>query len=441
MGQILQYASEHQRQSLIVLWGSPLVGKSALAKQVMVALHPLYPDRKMIIDLKGMTYSYVGFSEARLSVIRQCHPSVDIPPTEAEIRGLYESCFADLQCVLLIENVGSAQQVMELVPVSAKSCCILVTTRHEIELDAVTECLCLRLMPLSTEQGMEIFERIVGPQFMASHPREAVQQLVDLCSGRALFIRVIGALVSRAPDKFDSVLHRLSDREEKYDFFARTLPYDALDPELVDCYLPLGVFKGTFSKEAAVAVWGAEGPYPSRERKAGEDVCSKALDDLLASALLQEVPPHRYQLPDVLQVHCFRQAKETMPDKLRLWRQRFIQFFLDLLGKLKRLIFDYARDDAAHIFIQERDNFELAVDYARHINNDALATQLARSVEWFTKHTLSAFEHGAWKSFLHNPRRSSSTSQISHAQLNHDHTTPRSQTPPLPTSVRIPNSK
>lgn len=413
IAQIHAYAAKREQLCLVVLWGSPVVGKSYLAKEVCKDLHCFFPDRRMQIDLKGVTFSYVGATEARLSVIRQVHPMTSIPATESEILGLYESCFADRKCILVIENVGSAQQVMDLVPISATRLCVLVTTRYDIMLDSMTEALCLRLNPLTTEQGHELLENIAGRELIAAQKPEDVASLLSACDGRALLIQLLGSALAREPSSLPRLLASMANREHKYDFFARTMPFDGFDPDLIQFYLPLGVFRGSFSIEAAEAVWcrtsassaphsSTESPCCRQEQQHQEQrSTTDILADLISSSLLSQVPPNRYQLPDILQVHCTRQANATVPTQLRAWRERFVQYHLALLGQLNRLTFEYAQDDAAALFVLEQVNFETAVEYSRHLTGFPLGAKMIRAVEWFIKHNLSPCERGTWQSFLH----------------------------------------
>jgi AAA+ ATPase superfamily predicted ATPase len=44
----------------IVLHGSPLVGKSALAKQLVFTFSSMYPDRHLVVDMRGVTSNYIS---------------------------------------------------------------------------------------------------------------------------------------------------------------------------------------------------------------------------------------------------------------------------------------------------------------------------------------------------------------------------------------------
>lgn len=42
--------------------------------------------------------------------------------------GVYESCFSGKRCIMLLENVGTAEQIKSLIPLNARAVLVIATS-------------------------------------------------------------------------------------------------------------------------------------------------------------------------------------------------------------------------------------------------------------------------------------------------------------------------
>ena len=195
---------EEEEPVAVVLHGLPLVGKSSLAKQLVIELRDLFPDAHFEMSLAAPASAAasaalgtpVGLAttpppkseaeaaqerlakqeqqrtraaDAMMMVIRVMHPTVPFPRSDLEMRGLYESCFARKRCILLIEDAESAEQVRDLLPSHARRCLVLVTSRVALGLELfVNSCLTIRLGALRPADAVELLESLV-PYLAINH--------------------------------------------------------------------------------------------------------------------------------------------------------------------------------------------------------------------------------------------------------------------------------
>ena len=53
-------------------------------------------------------------------VIRCVYPTMlKLPESQSELVGLYESCFVEKKCILIIVNLGTVEQLIAMLPHSA----------------------------------------------------------------------------------------------------------------------------------------------------------------------------------------------------------------------------------------------------------------------------------------------------------------------------------
>jgi Schlafen, AlbA_2 len=446
-----------RRVSTVLLYGKPLVGKSALAKRLVIEFGSQFPDRHVVIDLKGVTQPYVSETEARVGLIRQYYPNARLrrprnADDDAELRGLYESIFADLRCILLIENAGHAQQVLSLRPTSSRSCLVLVTSRRDLHLDAVGDGLCVGINPLQLGDARTLLANSVGVDVPPLADQDA-DRLLELCAGRPLLIRIIGATLRRGTLSAAELIGMLSDRDAKYAFFSSSMSFDeslrGLGPRIVELLLPLGVFRGTFSLDAAIAIWGAHPPgsddngadddndydddaqdcqlscvdvsIGARRRVASERLRARlmanaraAIAELLDAAVIERRGEQRYVIADVIQVHLYRTGKVERPSELAEWRRRFMQHFLDVIHRLKHLYFDREQcANAPSIFLADQHNFEAGLSFAASHADVHLAASFRSAVKWFARTQLEPAEQQRWLCLPKSMTKRLSTSSTS----------------------------
>ncbi|KAL6043429.1 NB-ARC domain-containing protein [Balamuthia mandrillaris] len=189
---------------------------------------------------------------------------------------------------------------------------------------------------------------------------EQAERLAELCGYLPLALRVVGGTLAKQKNlKAATLIERLSKNEaEILRLEANTVEmcisasYDLLPPKLQRLFLSLSLFPGTFDEMAVAHVCGAD-----------ESVIVEGLSELLTSSLLEFNPvAWRYHLHDTVRVFASitaikhdeeyrqkqkaklaeRQRSDVVADEnklslLYLWKNRFVEYFYNLLEKVNTL--------------------------------------------------------------------------------------------------------
>jgi DNA-binding SARP family transcriptional activator len=162
------------------------VGKSALAVRVAHRLRDAYPDGQLYADLRGANPSSV------LAVFLTAL-GASCPEELAERAALYRSLLADRRVLVLLDNAVDEAQVEPLLPGTA-SCRVLITSRPRL-VGLPAQRLDLEPFP----DGLALLGSLAGERRIASD-RTAAAEIVDLCDGCALAVRVAGSSIADHPD-------------------------------------------------------------------------------------------------------------------------------------------------------------------------------------------------------------------------------------------------
>src|SRR5207244_1782790 len=108
----------------------------------------------------------------------------------------YRSLLAGRQVLVVLDDALDAAQVRVLLPGDA-GCAVLVTSRNRLAgLEGARR---LDLRVLTSDEALDLFSRIVGPERLAVEP-EATAQVLARCSGLPLAIRIAAARLAARPD-------------------------------------------------------------------------------------------------------------------------------------------------------------------------------------------------------------------------------------------------
>ncbi|MPZ28494.1 MAG: tetratricopeptide repeat protein, partial [Micromonosporaceae bacterium] len=205
-----------RRPPVAVLYGPGGTGKSALAVRAAHELADQFPDGQLYVDLCGSTpgirpvpaIEVLGRFLRRLGV----HPS-QVPSVEAEAAAMFRSLTADRRLLLLLDNAVDKDQIAALMPGTPASA-VLITSRHPLPtLDADDR---IRLGALPDPDGLALLAGLTGR--LAAEPDAATADIVDLCGGLPLAIRIAaGRLASRPDIAVAEYARRLADRSRRLD--------------------------------------------------------------------------------------------------------------------------------------------------------------------------------------------------------------------------------
>ncbi|MGW2886914.1 AfsR/SARP family transcriptional regulator [Streptomyces griseoruber] len=300
-------------------------GKTALAVHAAHELAEDYPDGQLFVDLRGFSPGEKPQEAGPVidSLLRNLGVPDDRMPDGLERRiTLWLSICAQRRLLLVLDNAVDATQIRSLLPAS-EGCLVLITSRiRMLDLDGA-EWLSLEL--LSGDDSAALLARTLGEERTASEP-DAAAQLVQLCGGLPLALRITAArlrnrprwtiqyLVDRLADETRR-LHELSAGERSVEATLR-LSYQAMEDERRAAFRLLAEHPGgTLDVHSAAALLG-EGVHEAED----------ALEHLLDIHLLEQPEMGLYSFHDL--VRTYAMALGGDPDESRQAVQRLVSYYV-----------------------------------------------------------------------------------------------------------------
>jgi DNA-binding SARP family transcriptional activator len=313
--QLVAQARERENPAvpIAVVAGTPGLGKTAFAVHAAHALRHDFPDGQLYVNLLGGSERPAPADEVLARFLRDLGVDGARVPVDAEERAaLYRTRLAGKQTLVLLDDARQAAQVRPLLP-GTGSCAVIVTSRRRLSDLAGSSLVDLDVLDDST--ATELFTRIIGTERAEAEP-EAVREVLAICGGLPLAIRIAGARLAARPGwSVRSLADRLSDQRHRMDEFStgdlavRTafhVSFDALhradDQDGVDpahAFRLLGVWQGpSISLPAAAALIGRPSPQ-----------VAAALETLVDAHLLEALTPDRYHFHDLLRDYAAERAR------------------------------------------------------------------------------------------------------------------------------------
>ena len=202
---------------IVGICGAGGVGKSTLAVRVAHELADEYPDGHLYVDLQGpMPDEGVEVHLARLLRALGLDGTA-IPEDSTERAEMYRSTIADRRILLILDGVGSEDQVVPLLP-GSPSCAVMIACRTRLDLLSGTHWFGLGVFDFDT--SMELLGRIVGSERLESEP-EATERLIRYAGGLPLALRIAGArLASRPAWRIAELTRRMENEVKRLDEFS-----------------------------------------------------------------------------------------------------------------------------------------------------------------------------------------------------------------------------
>jgi DNA-binding SARP family transcriptional activator len=324
---------------VMVVPGPGGIGKTALALQAAHQRLGDYPDGQLWAELRGASADPATPTEILAQFLRSLDVPV-VPESLTERAALYRSLLADRRMLVVLDDAADGAQILPLIPAGA-GCKVLVTARRHLP-DVPGAHHVGTLEPLADADAAVLFESVVAASRIdLTGEREAVREVVRLCGGLPLALRIAAALrVHDHPHPTAELVRRLRTHgPAAYTFgaasLARTLetglaPLAAAHRRLfVDLgLLPLPTF-GTWTAAAL-------GDDPERGRA--------ALAELAAASMVETTAgpgPHRFRFHDLTREYAHRRGLAERPDQ----RQRD-----DLLRRVCAALLDLTRRAHARLY-------------------------------------------------------------------------------------------
>ncbi|MES9535743.1 MULTISPECIES: AfsR/SARP family transcriptional regulator [unclassified Actinomadura] len=206
-------SSDPPEVPVVVLTGRGGVGKTALAVRVAHLLSAQFPDGQLFLQLRpGMSDSGASLAEQLLRSLRL--PSDTMPPDLAGRAALYRSVLAGRRVLVVIDGARHSDEITPFLP-GTRGCAAIVTcSQHIGRLEGVHE---IRVGPLDDEAAQDMLLTSIGERRMNAEP-EAARELVRLCEGIPMALRIVSAKLRARPHwPISHMVRQLRDEARRLD--------------------------------------------------------------------------------------------------------------------------------------------------------------------------------------------------------------------------------
>ncbi|MGN9839207.1 AfsR/SARP family transcriptional regulator [Nonomuraea sp. H19] len=396
--------------AVTVIDGPGGVGKSALAVHVAHAVAGRFGDGVIYVNLYGSTAGIAPL--APLEALRHLLRSLGldgaaVPADPGEAAARYRSLTATGDLLVILDNARDVRQVRPLIP-AGRGCRVLITSRDPLAtLDNAQH---LHLGRLDDTGAATLLTRMVGSDRVDAEPRAAAE-IVRLCGGFPLALRIAGARLAVRPDwSLSDLAVRLADATRRLDL----LEYAdlAVRASIAVSHQQLREEPGGRDAAQLLALLGlpdlATHTPATTAALAGwtEHRAETALEDLMDARLLEPAGPGRYQFHDL--VGLYAREQDVPAEERASAVGRVLHHYLATSQRASGLLNrgmeadlfpaeqpgeELATLEAANDWVdRERDNLLAAVRQAAR-EADRSVTGLATSVQWL-------FEPRGWFSEL-----------------------------------------
>lgn len=230
----------------MVISGAGGTGKTALALSVANELAGKYPDGQLYAVLLGADGAETDTAEVLAQFLRALGVP-DIPGPKAERLSSYRTVLSSRRVLVVLDDAASGTQAADLVPNSA-GCSVLVTSRERLpDLDGAHHI--APLQPLGVADAAELFLSVVRDAHVSLPSLDHVDEVVELCGGLPLALRIAAALrVQDDQQPTVALAQRLASRPPENFVYrqlsvARTIGagFDRLDVPARDLFMGLGL--------------------------------------------------------------------------------------------------------------------------------------------------------------------------------------------------------
>jgi predicted ATPase/class 3 adenylate cyclase len=349
---------------LLTLTGAGGSGKTRLALQLAAELQEEFPDGTFWVPLQAVR-----------------DPAV-VERAIAASMGTDETLAAHVDKKRLLILLDNFEQIVEAAPVVSSllaetpNAKVLVTSREPLHLDSEQR---FAVEPLRESDAVTLFverAQAVDPGFV---PVAAVGEICRRLDGLPLAIELAAARVALLdPDelleRLEQRLPLLTSRSHGAPERQRTLratiewSYQLLEPEEQELFRRLGVFRGSFSLDAAQAVCGCD---------------LDLLESLVLKNLVRRWDGGRLGMLDTIREYAVEalEGSAEAKDVARAHAEHFLRVAEDTNMNASK--FDLRKPRRYDVAMIEQDNFRGALAWAVRSGNPALGLQIAAAIEQF----------------------------------------------------------
>jgi transcriptional activator/NB-ARC domain-containing protein len=298
--------------TIVVISGTPGVGKTALAIHWAHRVASRFPDGQLYVNLRG--FDPAGAAMTPGEAIRGFLSALQVPAEQIPVSldaqaTLLRSVLATKRVLMVLDNARDEEQVRPLLPGTPGSV-VVVTSRYRLGGLVATEG--ARALPLrlpATAEAREMLSRRLGAERVAADA-EAIDDIIASCAHLPLALAVAAAHPAAAPEfPLAYLASRLRDATAALDPFHNadkatdvravfSSSYQALSPAAARLFRYLGLCPGPDISVAAAASLAGLPPHEIQP----------LLAELVLMHLLTEATPGRYSYHDLLRAYAMEQA-------------------------------------------------------------------------------------------------------------------------------------
>lgn len=311
-----------ERVSITVVVGPPGIGKSAFTACAGARADGRFPDGELHVDLRALDGAAPGRAPLAEALARLLHGlGVDRemqPVAIADLVAMYRTWTADRTVLVVLDGVTEPAQVRSLRPTGPGSAVLATSARRSAELIRDLGARELVLPPLADGDSRVLLIRMCGPARIDADP-VAAGELIRLCDGLPLALRVAGSRLAREPElTVRELLDELDDEGlGAVDALVATA-YDALPDDARRAFRLLGAVPlPTFTPEVVAALLDVS--------RARARAAVRALSDLNLSV---ELPRRRFRLLGPIRRHAVARASQEAADMADAALDRLLTSFL-----------------------------------------------------------------------------------------------------------------
>ncbi|MQA84804.1 MAG: tetratricopeptide repeat protein [Streptosporangiales bacterium] len=295
---------------IVAISGAAGVGKTTLAVHLGHRIAGTFPDGQLYANLRGPTNDPADIADVLAGFLRAL--GVDpatIPESAADRTALYRSRLSGRRTLVALDDAVDEAQIAPLLP-GSQGCAVLVTSRTR--LTGLPGAEVIDLDTFAADDGVRLLAHMVDPGSIRSDP-EAATELVGLCGGLPLALRIAGARLAAKPHwSVRDFLDRISDEHRRLDELAHrdlniraslALSYHNLDPMAQAAFRRLGLLEAP-----DFASWVAAAALDTSAQVA-EDIVEQLVDvQLLQAAGRDAAGQLRYRFHDLVRVYAHERA-------------------------------------------------------------------------------------------------------------------------------------
>jgi hypothetical protein len=311
--------------------GAGGIGKTALALHWAYQHLHRFPDGQLHVNLRGFDRS--GRPMSTGEAVRRFLDALGVDPSTlpAELdaqAARYRDLVAGKRMLIVLDNARDVDHVTPLLP-GCPTCTVLVTSRrHLVGLVALQGAYMLDLDVLPESDAHDLLVRHLGASRLAAEP-QAVAELLVICAGLPLAVRIVAARAEHHPDFPLTVL-----AEELRDVSARLDGLEVGDLH-ANIRAVLSWSIGALSPHAA-RVFGLLGiaPGPSISLPAAVSLAAltirqarTVLRELEHASLIQQHAPGRYRMHDLVRLYAIDVVHHLFDDAGEGALRRVLDFY------------------------------------------------------------------------------------------------------------------